>query len=572
MPGGIVAISPFSLKRGAVVISALVLALAAKPFSSPRAAEQLDPPTVSPATACEGLLFHDFTTIPEAPTRITGAETVKAQGVKPFCKITGYVAPQVGFELHLPTEGWTQRLVFTGCGGLCGWIRMGVEQSYGCSPVETGNVALVASNLGHSGWNPGDGVWANGDPAARVDFGYRGTHVVTLASKAIIQAYYGQLPKYSYFVGCSDGGREALMEAERFPKDFDGVTAGDPAYNVTELNVFHHIWNVRANISPDGKAMLISSRIPILHNAVLAACDKIGGLGFGVIDDPRQCKFDIQSIVCKNATDTSNCLTQAEADAASKIYAGPRDAAGRRLTVAGMAYGSEGMWPGVITADDPNMPPFNKLIATGFVKNIAWWTAPPSGFGLSDVHLDGETEKSLEPIMSVIDATNPDLRPFAQAGGKLILYHGWADQHFPAANTLAYRSAVIETVGADLSDKFLRTFLIPGMGHCGDGPGPNKTDVVTAIMNWVENGQAPEKLIVNRIDNGAVVGSRPIYPYPTISLWDGKGNPKMLESYAPANPEAGKDNFDWLGKSLYSRESQHWCKQDGLTLVCAPTR
>jgi len=562
--------SLFQVCRKAAGLILIALLITTAPFAKAQSVDRPGLPAVAPAMACEALLFHDFAGIPDAPTRITSAERVTTEGVKPFCKIAGYVAPQVGFELHLPAEGWTQRLVFTGCGGLCGWIRMGVEQSSGCSPIESGTVALVASNLGHTGWNPGDGVWANGNPAARVDFGYRGTHVVTLASRAIIEAYYGRLPKYSYFIGCSDGGREGLMEAQRFPTDFDGITAGDPAYNVTTLNVFHHIWNVRANTSPDGKAVLISSRIPILHKAVLAACDKIDGLADGVIDDPRQCKFDIKSLICEDRADTANCLTHAEADAASKIYAGPTDATGRRLTVAGMAYGSELLWPGVITADDPNMPPFNRLIATGFVKNIAWWTAPPAGFGLSDVQLDVETLESLKPIMSVLDATNPDLRPFAQAGGKLILWHGWADQHFPAANTLAYRAAVQEAVGNELSDSFLRTFLIPGMGHCGDGPGPNKTDVATAIMNWVENGKAPEKVIV--IENGAVVASRPIYPCPTISRWDGKGDPKKAESYGPVDPVDSQDRFDWLGKSLYTPASQHWCKQEGLTLECAPAQ
>jgi hypothetical protein len=558
-----------SVSRRAAVL-AFVCWVVAAILTSATPAASAEPPFVASATPCEALLFTDFANIPDAPTRITSAEMAMAKGAKPFCKITGYVAPQVGFELHLPSEGWTQRLVFTGCGGLCGWIHTDVEQSYGCSPIENGSVALVASNLGHVGWNPGDGVWANGNPAARVDFGYRGTHVVTLASRAIINKYYGRPPKYSYFVGCSDGGREALMEAQRFPSDFDGITAGDPAYDSTTLNVFHHIWNVRANMAADGKAVLISSRIPILHNAVLAACDKIDGSPDGIIDDPRQCKFDINSIVCAAGADTANCLTQAEGDAASKIYAGPRDAAGRRLTVAGLAYGSEGMWPGVITADDPKMPPFNRLIATGFVKNIAWWTAPPAGFGISDVRLDADTLESLKPIMSVIDATNPDLRSFAQAGRKLIIWHGWADQHFPAANTLAYRAAVREALGDELTDKFLRTFLIPGMGHCGGGDGPNKTDVVTAIMNWVEGGEAPEKLIVNRIEGNKLVASRPIYAYPKVSHWDGKGDPQKAESYGPADSSVTEEKYDWLEKSLYTPASQRWCKQDGLSLVCGP--
>ncbi|ATN32812.1 hypothetical protein ACO34A_03215 [Rhizobium sp. ACO-34A] len=530
-----------------------------------------DPSVVTPVMECGKLLFADFSDVPEAPTRITSAETVPASGsTRSYCKITGYVAPQVGFELRLPVETWTQRLVFTGCGGLCGIIDMNVQQAIGCTPIENQTVALAASNLGHTGWNPGDGIWANGDPAARVDFGYRGVHAVTLATKAIIAAYYGQAPKYSFFVGCSDGGREALMEAQRFPDDFDGIVAGAPAYNVSLLNVFHHVWNVRANTDPDGKAVLISSRIPILHEAVLKACDAIDGLKDGVIDDPAQCEFDVGTITCKDGTDTSKCLTSAEADAVRKIYAGPTDDRGRRLTVSGPAPGSEIGWPGVITADDPDMPPFNRLIATGFAKNIAWWDAPPTSFELADITFNESTLKGLEPVMSVLEAVNPDLHPFADSNGKLILWHGAADPHFPAANTLAYRDAVLETVGEKRADDFLRTFIIPGAGHCGDGAVLSRTDVVSAIMNWVEGGDAPQSLLVKRIEGEKTVSTRPVYPYPQQSKWDGKEDTSQAESYSAAEPTISEKQVDWLAKSLMTAASQRWCEQKGMTLTCTP--
>ena len=538
--------------------------------STARAQTLSDLEVVAPAMECGQLLFTDLSQLPEAPTRITSAEMVEEGGAAaPYCKVVGYVAPQVGFELHLPSTTWTQRLVFTGCGGLCGWIRPEVQQAHGCEPVENRTVALVASNLGHVGWNPGDGIWANGDPGAVVDFGYRGVHVVTVASKAIIETYYGQAPTYSYFVGCSDGGREALMEAQRFPEDFDGIVAGAPALNVSVLNVFHHVWNVAANTSADGRTILLSDRILLLHAGVLAACDGLDGLEDEIIDDPRACAFDPTSLVCAEGQDSADCLTRAEAETVARIYAGPTNAEGRRVTVGSVLPGSEVEWPGVITADDPNMPPFNRLIATGFVGNIAWWDGDAAK-PLSEIAFDATTLESLEPVMSVVEARDPNLRPFAEAGGKLILWHGWADPHFPATNTLAYRAAVLEAMGEEMADGFLRTFIIPGMGHCGGGVGPNEMDVVTAIMAWVEGGQAPESLTVRRVEDGTITASRPVFAYPLVSAWDGTGDPDAAESYAAAEPQSPEPTYDWLAKAGYTSDSARWCEQEGLSLVCTP--
>lgn len=471
-------------------LRALVVLAQASLVPAPALAQLVDPPVVAPAMDCERLAFADFSAVPDAPTRVLSAEMV-TDGAAPFCKVTGYVAPQVGFELHLPTTNWTQRLVFTGCGGLCGWIHMDVGQANGCKPIETGSVALVSSNLGHQGANPGDGIWASGDPGARVDFGYRGVHVVTLATKAIIAAFYGQEPQYSYFVGCSDGGREGLMEAQRFPDDFDGITAGAPAFNVVVQNTFYHAWNALANRGPDGKAILLSDRIPLLHDAVLAACDGLDGIENGVIDDPRQCRFDVSTITCAEGADTAACLTPAEAEVVRRIYEGPLDETGQHLTIAGPMPGSEAAWPGVNTADDPDRPPFAEAVASGFLRYLAWWDDPAPDYDLADLEFTSAAYESMKPTNAVLAAMNPDLRPFAEAGGKLILWHGWADQHISPLNTLAYRAAMRETVGDEFADTFTRTFLIPGMFHCEGGTGPSEMDVVTAIMAWWSRASRP---------------------------------------------------------------------------------
>jgi feruloyl esterase len=555
--------------RGNVSSGLLALMITSAPFAWAQESNLIDPPVVRPGMECERLTFADFSTLPEAPTRILSADLVTETAPAPYCRVTGYVAPQVGFELHLPTMNWTQRLVFAGCGGLCGSIRMGVSQANGCAPIDEGTAATVASNLGHQGAGLDDGIWAAGDPQARIDFAYRGVHVVAVASKAIIAAFYGQEPRHSYFVGCSDGGREGMMSAQRYPEDFDGITAGAPAFNFVIQNTFYHSWNAMANRGPNGKAVLESGRVPLLHEAVLAACDGIDGLNDRVIDDPRLCTFDVASATCAEGADPATCFAPAEAEVARRIYEGPRDETGRRLTISGAMPGSEAAWPGVNTADDPDRPPFAVAIALGFLRHLAWWDDPAPDYDLADLAFDAATFESLKPTGQVLAAMNPDLRPFAEAGGKLILWHGSADQHIAPTNTLAYRAALRETVGEELADTFTRTFMIPGMYHCQGGSGPSEMDVVSAMMHWVEKGVAPDSLLTSRTIDGAVVASRPVFNYPLISKWDGVGDPAMAGSYYSAQPAMPADEtYEWAGKELFTSEGQAWCRQDGLSLTC----
>ncbi len=262
------------------------------------------------------------------------------------CRVRGTIAPGGTIVVRLPVDGWTQRYIQTGCGGLCGSATIGYGQAAGCSVIRDGSVASATTDMGHQGQD--DGSWAAGNPQAQIDFAYRGVHLTAQIAKALIKAFYGRAPAYSYFTGCSDGGREGLMEAQRYPEDFDGIAAGAPAINKTVQNTFHHAWSVLAN---EG-GVLRADRLPLIHAAVLAACDKIDGLADGLIDDPRQCDFDPATLVCPART---TCLSVAEADVVRKLHDG-----------ASTTY------------------------------------------------------------MAALD---PDLRPFASHGGKLLLWHGWNDQH-----------------------------------------------------------------------------------------------------------------------------------------------
>jgi hypothetical protein len=233
---------------------------------------------------CAALANVDVSAAVGAATKITSAK-IAGSGDKTYCAVQGVIAPKIRFELRLPIQGWTQRYLQVGCGGLCGVLNVRTEHADGCVPVQSGAIALASTDMGHEGGNMGDGTFG-ADPQRRIDFAYRGVHLTAVASKALIAKFYGQAPRYNYFSGCSDGGREALMEAQRFPGDFDGIAAGAPAMVFTVQNSFYHAWQAASNTGADGKAVLIASRLPILHAAALASCDEVDGIKDGQIDDP----------------------------------------------------------------------------------------------------------------------------------------------------------------------------------------------------------------------------------------------------------------------------------------------
>ncbi len=302
-----------------------------------------DLPAVAPAIDCTQLATADLSAVADAPIHITAAAPVADGKPAPYCKVTGYVEPQVKFEVRLPLSGWTQRFLQTGCGGLCGNLSIHVSNAQTCPAAENGELALASTDMGHEGMNPS---WGD-DPKLRIDFAYRGVHVTTLAAKALIAKYYGRPAKYSYFAGCSDGGREALMEAERYPNDFDGITAGAPAMNFITQNTFYHGWNARVNTDANGHVILTADKLPILHAAALASCDAVDGNKDGLINDPRNCHFDPGVTLCKAGQDPSTCLTEAQVDTAREIYRGAHDAKGNQLVLSGPQVGSELAWKGV---------------------------------------------------------------------------------------------------------------------------------------------------------------------------------------------------------------------------------
>lgn len=525
------------------------------------AAETTTQPTtlaiVKPASACGSLASVDLIDIGGVGSTVTsateGTVTVNGAAVN-FCTVEGTLAPAVGFRVRLPVDTWTQRVLHVGCGGLCGSINASVEPgtSYGCPLVQSGGFVISSTNMGHTG---ADATWSQ-DAQKRVDFAYRGVHVTTLAAKKLTQAYYGQREKYSYFVGCSDGGREGLMAAQRYADDYDGVVAGAPAFLFNIQNSLHHGWMARSNRDTGlstGNVVLYPAKAAVLHGAVVAACDALDGQTDGLITDPRACHFDPATLQCAaGATDASACLTATEVTTVNKFYNGPVDpTTNRRILVGGPQYGSELNWAGVFVP--PTDVVTDRVSSDNFVAGARYVIfTDPTPPTLDELEFTEAYYSKLRIRHPLNDATSPDLSAFQAAGGKLILWHGWADQHISPVNTIAYYEAMQRTMGQTHIDAFTRMYLAPGVGHCSGGEGLPNMDLVSAMVNWVEQGTAPAEIMTRRTDTaGTVTSSRPMYPYPAVAKYNGTGDPNAASSYTSGSPLYTAQSPDWAGVDFF---------------------
>jgi feruloyl esterase len=485
---------------------------------------------------------------------VTSAAVVAATGTTPaYCDVKGYVARQINFELKLPITSWLGRYLQEGCGGYCGSISQTTFPA--CDTQLGGDFAVAATDDGHTAANPFDAQWAADDEQLRIDFGYRAVHVVSVAAKAIIKIYYGMPPLHSYFNGCSDGGREGLMEAQRYPRDFNGIIAGAPAAYMPFLASEASAWVARANTGADGQPILTADKLPALHAAVLAACDGADGLVDGQIDDPRACHFDPGSIVCPAGVDRADCLTPAQVVVVRKLYAPPTDEKGQLLYPGGEEPGSEGSWAGPIPwiTAPAGAPAFAGVAAENYLRYLAFPVGQP-GAGLASWQFTAGEFAKLLAEASTTDALDPDLSAFRNAGGKLILYHGWADALIPPQGTIAYYQAVQDRMGGlSATMRFARLFMFPGVFHCaGGGPSPDTSDLVHQLVTWTEHGVAPRMTLATQVNSsGQVVRTRPVYPYPTVARYTGTGSIDDAANFFPAAPASRTDDhIRWLGDSL----------------------
>ncbi|TCM19768.1 feruloyl esterase [Novosphingobium sp. PhB165] len=522
---------------------------------------------ISPVVTCASLTGTDMTAIGGPGSKITQASETTSDGIG-VCSVRGTLAPAVNFQVLLPLKTWTQRYLQVGCGGLCGAITLRSGASEGCKVLNDGGFVMAATDMGHT-MAESDGAWAL-DPVRRADFAYRAQHLTSQASKALIRAFYGQEVRYSYFNGCSDGGREGLMEAQRFPDDFDGVIAGAPAMLFTVQNTLYHGWMARSNLDAAGHPILLADRLPILHKAVVATCDRTDGVVDGLISLPAACRFDMASVTCPaGTTDTSACLTAAEADVARKFYEGPRDPETHAFLTAGQPlYGSELEWPGVFVPGGPQGRMMSQMVVPPVMRYLAFPEPRPDAT-LESLEFTRATLDDLRDHHRLFDATNPDLSAFAAKGHKLIMWHGLSDQHIAPANTVSYQKALFSTMGKRVVGQFERLYMLPGVGHCGGGEGPSSIDLLTPMMTWVESGHAPEAIMSgttrHRSTFGQPVGMastapseparpemlRPVYPWPAVASHTGSGSYTDPASWTRSASTQVVLTHNWSGADLF---------------------
>lgn len=482
--------------------------------------------------ACKRLNTQDFQGIPGAPTWITSATVVPAAaGVGAFCDIKGHVLQHVGLQMRLPLEGWNNKLYMNGNHGLGGRFYMDE-----CEGAQARNYAIGTTDLGHSG-RVTDGGFAYDNMQGKIDYAHRATHVSAVAAKEIVKVFYGRPASRSYFSGCSTGGRQALMEAQRYPDDFDGIIAGPaPIYNAGMMAT-HSFWGEKANRDANNQIILRHDKLKMLSNAVYKARDGLDGLVDGIINDPRRCNFDPVAILCKGNVDAPDCLTQAQVDVVRRIYEEPHDSAGKSIYPGAFPRGSELMWARVIPDRSDHLGR-GAEIGHDFLRYMAFEKDAGPGYDPLSFDFDKDPQR-LTVMAQLYDASDPDLSKFKARGGKLIMYSGWADENMSPYATVHYYEQVVAKMGGLASTQtFARLFMVPGAFHCRGGVGPVllADDLLPALDDWVEKGIAPDRVVATQTANLATPRSRPFYPYPLEAKYRGQGDPNDAANFLPESP------------------------------------
>jgi hypothetical protein len=497
------------------------------------------------ATHCGALLHHDFANLIDAPAQVTSAKVVVGAGDLPaFCEVEGYTAPNNSIAIRLPLQAWNGKFFFAGCGGSCGEIKTSL-----CDyPLLKGYACIVSDN-GHRS-SGGDGLWAYHNLSAQVDFGFRATHRATVAGKAITAAFYESPLRHAYFMGCSTGGRQAMVEAQSFPTDFDGIISGGTVISEAGTDM-DFLWNLQHSIDATGNALFSLADLALINRAAVAAADAQDGVVDGILPDPRTNTFNPSSLICK-AGQTNSCLSAVQGAAVAAIYSGPMTSAGvPTYHGGGQQRGSELAWAGFAprngkrAEEDVSGSDTGRYMLSNFGPK---WTFKEFDFD-RDPKLLAESDR-------LYAASNPDLRDFKTSGGKLIMYEGWIDPMVVPMNSVDYYETVEKTMGGrSATQSFYRLFMVPGMEHCIGGPGATVIDYVSALENWVENGVAPDRLLASHLDEhdtkrqvtekfplepAKVTFTRPVYPYPIWAKYKGNGDSRDAANWGPVTPKIKK--------------------------------
>jgi feruloyl esterase len=431
----------------------------------------------------------------------------------PHCRVAAVLMPRpesrIEMEVWMPQQ-WNGKFLALGNGGWAGAI----SYSAMAAGLQAG-YAVASNDTGHTG---GSAAFAVGNREKLVDFAWRAMHEMTVIAKAVIETFYERAPRLSYFQGCSTGGRQGMKEAQMFPGDFDAIIAGAPVNNQLTLNATQLASIVR--FLEDPELMLSREKVELVHNAVLAACEADDGIEDGFLNDPLTCGFEPRSLQCERRRDTAECLTREEVSSLERAYTGVFSESGR-LIYPGHAKGFELGW----RIPEPGSEP--SALQSDATRYLVYEDAD---WDWREFDLERDLALALQKA-GYIEALDADLSEFKARGGKILFYHGWNDPGPSPLNTIAWYNDVLATMGPD-QDDWMRLFMVPGMGHCAGGIGPDQADFLGAIDDWVEDGVAPERIIASRMSDGEVDMTRPLCPYPEVATWDGTGDPNDAASFS----------------------------------------
>lgn len=484
--------------------------------------------TIAHGATCESLkslsLEHTTITLAQSvyagefspPSRVGGAATIK--GLPAFCRVAATLRPSadsnIKMELWMPLASWNGKFQAVGNGGWAGSISYVNRDAAsngglgGMAGALQNGYAAASTDTGHD--DPG-AKFALGHPEKLIDYAYRAIHEMTVASKAIMTEFYEQVPRLSYFNGCSTGGRQALVEAQRYPEDFDGILAGAAANPKTHLDAWR-VWLAQAMFK-DSDSYIPDNKYSIIHQAVLEKCDALDGIKDGLIENPLQCHFDPSVLECKGVNGPQ-CLTKTQIAAVKTIMAPAQNRKTGTLIFPGFEPGNELGWGRMLKGPDPYDTALDdfKYVILG-KPDWDWRT----------FDLERDTAIADKAVEGTIGSVDPNLTKFAQRGNKLLMYHGWADQDIAPQASVNYYNNTSEVTKA--TSDWVRLFMMPGMQHCQGGEGPNSFDPVKALEQWVEKGTAPDQIIAShRLREGTVDRTRPLCPYPRVAKYKGTGS------------------------------------------------
>lgn len=458
---------------------------------------------------------------------IVGGATAGAKVEAAICRTWIQLRPEAGSEINVEVwlpERWNNKMMGLGGGGFDGSLSPGGAAAL--NKAASQGYAAIANDAGHTP-APSVGSWAHGAPQRIVDFGHRAGHLAAVTARQVIAAFYGSGVQRAYFTGCSNGGRDGISLVSRYPSDYDAVVAGAPAIRYTEV-VTQLIWYSRAAKSL-GSPANAAAKLDLVHKAVMSKCDKLDGVADGILENPRACPFDLKSLACGDGN-AASCLSPNEVAAFETIYGGMRWNDGRKI-IDGPAFGSEGVpgnWGSWITGPVP------ALAGQEFYR---WMVYDDPQWNVDTFDMDRDYGAALTRSVPVINAGNPDISAFTRRGGKLIIYQGWDDPVITPESTIGYVEEVRKRVAPRAAAQ-VQLFMVPGMAHCGGGPGATAFDMQSALEQWDERGITPQRVIATKPDvpAGEPPMSRPLCAWPMIARYDGKGSPRSAESFVCAKP------------------------------------